>query len=499
MKYFTVKHFTTAATLFALLFTFSLSAQETNKEAALKTLKKAVEFYTQSVSTEGGYLWRYSSDLSVREGENPADAQTVWVQPPGTPSVGLTFLKAYRITGDKFYLDAAHNAGKCLVSGQLQSGGWTYPVYFDAKRRESFKYRSDKEKKSKSAKDISTLDDNTTQAATLFLAELDEALNFSDASIHEAAIYSLEKLCDAQFPNGAFAQCFTSDEKRSDKSLQIKKAEYPPEETEPTHEKNYHVFFTFNDNLARDINHTFFAAAEIYAEKNSTAKKDSKLVLNEKYAGAAKKLGDFILLSQMPEPQPAWAQQYDFDMRPCWARKFEPASITGGESQGLIDALIELYYFTGDKKYLQPLPSAVAYLERSRRSDGKIARFYELKTNKPLYFTKDYKLTYSDADVPTHYAFVIDLKKWNVEELLSMDEKARQRKLDYFRGVYRNRNVPKVKANEVKKVIESIDSRGAWLTSGKLIAKAGETDSSGSIIDNAVFIRNVNILLGSLK
>ena len=31
---------------------------------------------------------------------------------------------------------------------------------------------------------------------------------------------------------------------------------------------------------------------------------------------------------QMPDPQPGWAQQYDYDMRPMWARKFEPAAIT---------------------------------------------------------------------------------------------------------------------------------------------------------------------------
>jgi hypothetical protein len=54
---------------------------------------------------------------------------------------------------------------------------------------------------------------------------------------------------------------------------------------------------------------------------------------------------------------------------------------------------------------LEPVPRAIAYLKRSRLPDGRLARFYELRTNRPLYFTKDYKLTFSDADVPTHYAF----------------------------------------------------------------------------------------------
>ena len=42
--------------------------------------------------------------------------------------------------------------------------------------------------------------------------------------------------------------------------------------------------------------------------------------------GIAERAGDFILAAQMPEPQPAWAQQYDAAMHPAWARKFEPAS-----------------------------------------------------------------------------------------------------------------------------------------------------------------------------
>ena len=36
---------------------------------ALDAAKRSVSFLTDRVSTQGGYLWRYSSDLSLREGE----------------------------------------------------------------------------------------------------------------------------------------------------------------------------------------------------------------------------------------------------------------------------------------------------------------------------------------------------------------------------------------------------------------------------------------------
>ena len=89
-------------------------------------------------------------------------------------------------------------------------------------------------------------------------------------------------------------------------------------------------------------------------------------IYNEpRYRAAAEKGGEFILLAQMPEPQPAWAQQYDRDMHPAWARVFEPPSVSGGESQGMMRMLMLLYRETGNKKYLEPIPRALAYYKRS--------------------------------------------------------------------------------------------------------------------------------------
>jgi hypothetical protein len=153
-----------------------------------------------------------------------------------------------------------------------------------------------------------------------------------------------------------------------------------------------------------------------------------------------------------------------------------------------------LYLFTGNKKYLEPIPKATAYLERSRRSDGKLARFYELRTNKPLYFTKDYELTYSDADMPTHYAFVIDFKPVRIDHLLKQDEAARLKQFEVLRNNYRNLSLPRSNAKDVATVIAAIDQRGAWVTQGVL--KSAKSNEKIPVIDNTVFVKNVNILLG---
>lgn len=457
-----------------------------------KAAHKATEFYRNRVSTEGGYLWRYSSDLSMRQGENKADDQTVWVQPPGTPSIGQVFLKAWRVTGDPYYLEAATEVGICLVRGQLQSGGWAYQIYFEPEMRKKQAYRADSGKANGKGKNISTLDDDTTQSATAFLAELDAALDFKNEKIHEAAQYALKRLLAVQYPNGGYGQRFDGGKRinADPQRFPVKRAEFPPEGTEPTHEKDYSQFYTLNDNLVRDLLRTFFVAAEVYG-----IEKDGVLIPNEKYVAAARRLGDFLILAQLPEPQPAWAQQYDFQMRPCWARKFEPAAVTGGESQSAIDTLLELYLFTGDKKYLEPIPRAVAYLERSKLPDGKLARFYEMRTNRPLYMTKNYELTYNGDDVPTHYAFTIGLRSWPVEEYLGMDEPTRLRRFESLRNSYRNRGIRKANAKETAKILKDMDERGAWVTRGTLLAAPDRSDLP--IIDNGVFIKNMNVLLNA--
>ena len=92
------------------------------RREAATALRKAVEFFRKEVAVEGGYVWKYSDDLAKREGEGKVSPTTVWVQPPGTPSVGMAYLTAYEATGDKYYLEAARETAGALLRGQLRSG-----------------------------------------------------------------------------------------------------------------------------------------------------------------------------------------------------------------------------------------------------------------------------------------------------------------------------------------------------------------------------------------
>jgi hypothetical protein len=445
------------------------------RQQAAKGLRKAVEYFRGKVATQGGYLWRYSEDLSKREGEGKATATMAWVQPPGTPSVGMAYLTAYEATGDRYYLEAARETAYALVKGQLRSGGWDYRIEFDPPKRKKYAYRADAG--GEKGFNVTTLDDDTTQAALRLLMRVDRALQFKDAKIHEAADYALTCLLKAQYPNGAWPQRF--DSFPDPKKHPVKKASYPeswPRTHPPKHD--FRGFYTLNDNMLADMIDTLLEAAQIYKEP--------------KYRAAAQKAGGFLLLAQLPDPQPAWAQQYDFDMHPAWARKFEPSAVTGGESYGAMRTLLKLYRETGDKKYLDPLPRALEYFRRSRLPDGRLARFYELKTNRPLYFTKEYKLTYDDGDLPTHYAFKVADRTEAIAK-----EYERLRKLDPAKLKKPEApGPPQLTENlrvQVRGVLKALDAQGRWVDAGRLRFQEAD-DTTKRVIACQTFIRNAGVL-----
>jgi hypothetical protein len=452
------------------LFVSSVAAEEADLGTSARlALRKAVEFFRAEVAVNGTYLWQYSADLSKREGEGKATKTQGWIQPPGTPSVGIALLEAFHATGDPYYLEAARETAHGLIQGQLKSGGWTYLIEFDPAARKRFVYRLGGERPAKNARNITTLDDGTTQTAVRFLAKLDKAAKGEDKQVRDALDYAIAGLLKAQYPNGAWPQGF--DGEFQNEKLEIKKASYPaawPREWPGAGQ--YWLRSTLNDGALMTMIEVMLAVGDARCR------------------AAAEKAGDFLLLAQMPEPQPAWAQQYDFDMHPSWARKFEPPAVSGGESQGALRSLLLLYRETGHAKYLEPIPPALDYLRRSRLPDGKLARFYELRTNKPLYFTKDYELTYDDSDSPQHYSFKV------ADDTDAIRREYEQLKVD-------RKIVQKRAANleaQVKKIIAAQGAKGRWVESGRL-RHHGPNDPETNVIRTATFIRNVEVLSRFLK
>jgi pectate lyase-like protein len=473
------------------------------RERARAALRKAVEFYRTKVATEGGYHFAYAEDLSYGRSEMSEGPTRVEVQRDGTPLVGMAYLDAYEATRDRYYLDAARDVASALVKGQYCSGGWDYFIEFDPQKRPQFPYRADGQCGNSDSKRPTTLDDNITQAAVRLVMRVDRDLDFKDAPIHDAARFALDSLIKAQYPNGAWPQRYSSFPDPN--AFPVLKASYPESWPRVWPGSSYQSHYTFNDNSIVDMIDAMLEAARIYNEP--------------RYLASAEKGGAFILLAQLPEPQPGWAQQYDQAMHPAWARRFEPPSITGGESQSVVKALLLLYRETGNRKYLEPLPRAFAYYRRSllpaadnpseirrRACPGStpcMARFYELKTNRPLYITKGtrltpldqgaitvdgYELSYGDASVITHYAVLVSAAGWpDIEREYAEVERANPaslKRLDRLHGLSpwnsssrqapvgadgnSDRTAPGHLETHVRRVIDAMDPRGAWVEEGNI-------------------------------
>lgn len=443
-------------------------SQSSTVDEATTALKRASQFMREKVATRGGYLWQYSTDLTGRWGEGKATATQIWVQPPGTPTVGTTFLQAYQRTGDDYYLDAAREAAHALTFGQMQSGGWDYRIDFAPPEQRQLYYRHDAaagRPKPDNARSYTVFDDDTSQSALRFLMQYDRATRFTDTKVADAVRYALERFLQGQYPNGAWPQRY---ERPCDPAkCPVQPASYPDSWSRvyPDPKPNFRHYYTLNDHVMHDMIQTMLLAHEIYGRQECLL--------------SARRGGDFLLLAQMPEPQPAWAQQYDLQMRPAWARRFEPPSIVTTESLGVLTALMDLYVATGDHKYHRTIPKALAWFDRVRRPDGRRARFYELTTDKPLYFNKKYELVYTDDDTPTHYGFVTEL---NTEAFRRRHSGLDRERAQYLKHEHRMQ-VPPIKMprpSQVRSAIDTLDEQGRWLDEDRIRC--------------ATFVRNTNIL-----
>jgi len=380
------------------------------------SLTKAVAFFP-SVSVHGGYVYAVTPDLSQRWGEDPADVDTVEVQPPGTPAVGQSYLRIWRATGSAPALAAARQAADALIRGQNKHGGWDHTIDFAHLDNETVSF-----------------DDNQSQSAVSFLLALNHVVR--DEALAAATRRAVQMMLTTQLPNGGWPHLYPA-------------------------RGNYHDYATFNDNGINDCIRVMIEAHEL----------DPK---NDAILHSLRRVARFIVISQQPPPQPGWAQQYNEFLQPAWARTFEPASLNPSETLNNCETLIDLYLTLGDATLLEPIPDALRWVSESRLPNGKWARFVELGTNKPLYYDRGRKRVNSLEEISlerrTGYGYELDL---------TTRLAAAQRRYDKVTHLSRaalrqeeNRALTKDEiaqrlralAGPVQKIIAAQEPSGAWIT-----------------------------------
>ena len=261
---------------------------------------------------------------------------------------------------------------------------------------------------------------------------------------------ALEFVLASQFPNGAWPQRFPL---RDD----------------------YSADYTFNDGV---IIGNIFLLLDAYKGLGDT-----------RFEEAARRGMKFVVESQVAPPQAGWALQYDKDMKPAKARNYEPAAVSSGQTLECIRNLEVFYKITGDRGFLRGIPDAIGWLERSTLGGGRgavyrgktytHASFYEPGTNKPIYAHRKKSQAELDPNDPEQ-GYWVDYELGNFTEHYGeagrIDVAAVKREFERVsalgpaeaRAEYESekgqRDRPEsIGAGEAGKIIESLDSRCAWV------------------------------------
>lgn len=238
-----------------------------------------------------------------------------------------------------------------------------------------------------------TIDNGATTLPLRFLALVYQAT--PDERYRAAFTRGVNYLLDSQYPNGGFPQFF------------------------PLRGDKYYSHITYNDDamvsaleLLRDVAR---GQAPYHAVDDE---------LRAEAAASVERGIDCILKTQIEqEGKPAvWCAQHDErTLDPAWARAYEPPSLSGSESVGIVRFLMSTEEPTpeivaaidGALAWFRSAAMSGVRLDRIRRDDGRTerllvpdlgapplwARFYELGTNRPLYLDRDSVFRYDYAEI----------------------------------------------------------------------------------------------------
>ena len=324
------------------------TVQTPDRAAILAAMKKAAAFMTDEVAVGGGYVWNVLPDFSRRWGELEASPTIIWVQPPGTATVGHAFLDAYHATGDEQFYEAAKSAADALVRGQHPRGGWNYVIDTageDSLRRwyETYGHNAWRMEEYHRFYGNATFDDAGTAEASQLLLRV--YLEKRERKYRAPLDKAIQFVLDAQYPNGGWPQRF------------------PFVEGGGVHgHADYTPYITFNDDVAGE-NIEFL----LYAHQ-ALGSNDRRLV------DAIERGMDIYVKTQQPMPQPAWGLQHFPDtLKPAPARTIEPQAFATHTTATNIRSMIGFYRLTGDRKFLARLPDALDWLDQVRTPQNLIA------------------------------------------------------------------------------------------------------------------------------
>lgn len=358
----------------------------------LRTMKRAARFMREQAAYRGGYVWSYAPDFSRRWGEMEAFPTMIWIQPPGTATVGHLYLDCFHATRDEFYFQAAMEVADGLIAAQHPSGGWNY-LYDFAGEESTRRWYDTIGKNGWRLEEFhhfygnATFDDAGTSEASQFLLRM--YVERRSSRLRAAVDKALSFVLDSQYANGGWPQRFPLTNEaglhgRADYTRQI----------------------TFNDDVAGENIKFLLMVYQTLGDERALA--------------AIRKAMDVFVATQQPAPQAGWGLQHDVQtLAPIGARTYEPDALTTHTTVNNISQLLNFYQWTGERRFIERVPEALAWLESVRLRDDQVQiagrhypTFIEMGSNKARIVHRrgsnvvngEYYWDYDVAQPITHYS-----------------------------------------------------------------------------------------------
>ena len=379
----------------------------TPKATATAALKRATTYMDEVVSYRGGYVWSYSPDLTQTFGEMEAKRTMLWLQPPGTSSIGHTYLDAYHATGDERFYQAADRTAKAVAAAQHSSGGWNY--IYDFAGEESLKHWYDTVGKNgwrleefQHYYGNATFDDATTAVAAQLMLRM--YLEKKDPVYQTATEKAIKFITEAQFgpqfgvADGGWPQRFPHNPNAITSMPMPNPQQLPPGARAGMEDSDYTLHVTYNDDvMGENIKFLTMCVMTLGRKElvaNVTRAMDCMQRMQWTSAVNPEQSGWSLQhLSRVTNGRPAGA--------PAGARSYEPRSLATHTTQTNIQQLFGYFTLTGDKKYLSQLQKAITWLKSASiqlpanvatlnplLSGRNVATFIELDTNAPLFIKR---------------------------------------------------------------------------------------------------------------
>lgn len=457
-----------------LLSTFALQLKAQNSKLvaeAEQTMLKATQYMVEKVSANGGYVWYYLPDLSRQWGEMEAWKTMIWLQHPGTISMGHLFLDAYRATGNEYYYQAAQKAANAIIWGQSNEGGWNYMIDFAGDRSLKQWYNTIGKngwrlEEFQHYYGNSTFDDDITSDAARFLLRM--YLEKLDAAYKPALDKAIGFILKSQYPNGGWPQ-------RYPLKYNFNKQGHP----------DYTSFYTFNDDVIWENTHFLIQCYLSLGE--------------ERFLDPIRRGMDFYVISQ--DGCGAWGQQLNLNMETAGARTYEPAAFLPSTTCENALLLLKFYQYTGERKFLAHVPDAIKWLEESKLPADQIEgerthpTFVEVGTNKAIYVHRkgsnvkygQYYIDYNDDHLLAHYygkcRVQFDELKAEYKQLSALSPEEAVKDSPLKPGQFKGNGSPQtyfdlnrynfpieVSETMVREITGSLDEQNRWLSKHAMIS-----------------------------